>query len=590
MTTSDKEGVAISDYYDVGRSDEKENICEMMSSDNIVGQEADAVMLIMLSECQEQSDFVELHDLIGHSNFVALALEDDEAKEVEKVHRYFGHKSGRKTWELFAKAGRLRKKKKAVLDLLGKCRICCELKKTPPRPRVGLPIANTFNEVVGLDLKVLGNGRYILWIVDLFTKALKGQYIENKQPETIVAAIIKSWIIGDGFGPGHPSKCFYSDNGGEFSNQELIDFASSIDTTIKMTSAYAPWQNGIVERNHATADIIFEKLLRENPKMKPQEAVNHAALAKNSETNRSGFSPLQLIMGHNPAFPGLGEVTPASSNMNESSKAMKALKEIDKARVMFRETDCDERLKRIRGQKINPSVERDYKMGEPVFFRDDRKKEWKPGTALVRYGKTLYLRYGNWLRRVPVDTVIPDPDGKGKEEEGFIDPDDVDVSEDVEENDTPAAEIVGDITAAQENNALKDRIKELESKMEEVKANKLCEQNNIVEKRKERRKRQRERKEQMKVKFPTLGENILYKEVGQESWIKARVFRVFKKTSKYKHVKQLALEDGSCTEKNFETEIAEWKPLADFEDASLEEDEEVYFTLTSGESEGDIFS
>ena len=50
-----------------------------------------------------------------------------------------------------------------------------------------------------------------------------------------------------------------------------------MDTTIKMTAANAPWQNGIVERNHATADIVYEKLLMDNPKMKPQDAVNHAA-------------------------------------------------------------------------------------------------------------------------------------------------------------------------------------------------------------------------------------------------------------------------------------------------------------------------
>ena len=238
-----------------------------------------------------------------------------------------------------------------------------------------MPAANTFNEVVGLDLKVLGNGKYILWIVDMFSKVLKGHYIESKTPETIVNAIIKSWIIGDGFGPGHPSRGFYSDNGGEFLNQEVIDFAAAVDTNIKMTAGNAPWQNGIVERNHATADIIYEKLMLENPDMKPQEAINHAALAKNSEVNRSGFSSLQLVMGQNPAFPGLAEVTPASSNLNDSSKAMKALKNIDDARVKFRQFDCNEKLKKARSLKINPAVERHYDMGDPVFICDDKRKQ-----------------------------------------------------------------------------------------------------------------------------------------------------------------------------------------------------------------------
>ena len=79
--------------------------------------------------------------------------------------------------------------------MLEKCTICRNMKKTPPRPKVGMPVANNFNEIVGLDLKVFGDGNYILWMVDLFTKVLKGKYIKNKNPETIVEAIIETWIV-----------------------------------------------------------------------------------------------------------------------------------------------------------------------------------------------------------------------------------------------------------------------------------------------------------------------------------------------------------------------------------------------------------
>ena len=83
-----------------------------------------------------------------------------------------------------------------------------------------------------------------------------------------------------------------------------------------MTAANAPWQNGIVERHHATADIIYEKMILENPNMSPPEAVNYAAFAKNSEINNTRFSALQLMMGQHPHFPGLAEANPASSNLN----------------------------------------------------------------------------------------------------------------------------------------------------------------------------------------------------------------------------------------------------------------------------------
>ena len=82
--------------------------------------------------------------------------------------------------------------------------------------------------------------------------------------------------------------------------------------------------------------------------MNPQEAINHAAFAKNSDVNVSGFSPLQIIMGQNPSFPGLGDTTPASSNLDSSSKIMKALKNIDDVSVKYRKHDCDEKLKKVR--------------------------------------------------------------------------------------------------------------------------------------------------------------------------------------------------------------------------------------------------
>ena len=116
--------------------------------------------------------------------------------------------------------------------------------------------------------------------------------------------------------------------------------------------------------------------------MKPQEAINHACIAKNSEISRSGFSPLQLVMGQNSSFPGLAEVTPASNNVDHSSKAMGALKRIDEARINFRKIDCSEKLKKVRGLKINPAVERSYEMGESVFFRDDKKKEGRDSGSI----------------------------------------------------------------------------------------------------------------------------------------------------------------------------------------------------------------
>ena len=75
-------------------------------------------------------------------------------------------------------------------------------------------------------------------------KLIRGQVINDKKTDTVIKAIESKWIVGGGVGPGHPKTCFFSDNGGEFLNEDLIDFAAALDISIRITAAASPWMNG----------------------------------------------------------------------------------------------------------------------------------------------------------------------------------------------------------------------------------------------------------------------------------------------------------------------------------------------------------
>ena len=232
------------------------------------------------------------------------------------------------------------------------------------------------------------------------------------------------------------------------------------------------------------------------------------------------------------------------------------------------------------------------------FFRDDKKKQWKQGTALIRLGKTLYLKYGNWLRRVPIDTVIPDSNEEENIEGGFIEPAEPvkeDEEERFEEEDVPVTELAKDLETAEENQQLKEKVQKLEeqvSKSKEIIKEVTIDQGEHEHesgkeedteqvKRKERRKRQKMKKQEEKFNHPNLGQEIAFKENDSEDWIKAKVFRVFKKSSIYKDVKQMVLKDGSKIEKNFQTEIEDWKPLENLDDNGTDEDVNETYLLSS---------
>ena len=138
------------------------------------------------------------------------------------------------------------------------CRVCQKFKQSIARPRVTLPKATSFNEVVTLDLKEFGT-KYVLWMIDSFSRFMVGKLLSNKKADTVIQAIMDNWCMSLGF----PTQGFYADNGGEFSNLKLDELTSKLGLTVKFGPAYSPWSNGINERNHASAEQTIKKLLEE---------------------------------------------------------------------------------------------------------------------------------------------------------------------------------------------------------------------------------------------------------------------------------------------------------------------------------------
>ena len=56
-------------------------------------------------------------------------------------------------------------------------------------------------------------------------------------------------------------------------NDQVLDFGASLNVQKTMTGAYGPWQNVTVERLHATAEVIVQKLIENGPKMSLQYAM-----------------------------------------------------------------------------------------------------------------------------------------------------------------------------------------------------------------------------------------------------------------------------------------------------------------------------
>ena len=86
--------------------------------------------------------------------------------------------------------------------MIGNCTTYLPKRSQSAKPHGTLPKAMNFNNIISVDLKELQpeyrkNGyRYILYIVDEFSKLMKGILLKDKEAETVVMAVYKHWVLG----------------------------------------------------------------------------------------------------------------------------------------------------------------------------------------------------------------------------------------------------------------------------------------------------------------------------------------------------------------------------------------------------------
>ena len=200
-------------------------------------------------------------------------------KKIKKVHRSMGHSSQEKLTSLFRSKGTLNSKvSKLIKKVCIQCNVCKKFSRARSRPKVGMPKASMVNETVSVDLKNVSSllddtkdKRFVLYLIDEFSKFMRGKVVKNKEKETIMEAVLSDSEIFS-----LPSRTYHADNGSEFSNKDFRELCNRKGIKMTHTPARAPWANGSNERNHASVDITIKKLMADNPGLKLEKALSTA--------------------------------------------------------------------------------------------------------------------------------------------------------------------------------------------------------------------------------------------------------------------------------------------------------------------------
>lgn len=327
---------------------------------------------------------------------------DEKESALEKLHKQFGHRPKQNFLELLKAAEVYSDDMSKIIDkIIDGCEGCIKRKRNPDRPVVAMPMASEFNEKVAIDLKIW-NGKYILYMVDMWSRLTIAAVIPRKKPGDVVNMIMQKWVAHYGV-----MKAILNDNGGEFTGAEMHEVKSVLNVIDLTTGAESPWQNGLCEKNHALADNILYRMHEDFPNMDLETKLAWACMAKNSLQMVYGYSPNQLVFGKNPKLPNIASDGPPSWEEKTMSESLaKHLNALHVARRAFIKSESCSKLKLALKAKMRTN-EDFYENGDIVYYKREKDDQWLgPAKVVFQDGKIIFIRHGAYFVRVSANRIV----------------------------------------------------------------------------------------------------------------------------------------------------------------------------------------
>jgi hypothetical protein len=155
--------------------------------------------------------------------------------------------------------------KKDIQDFCRGCHFCDRFKNPVPSRkaplqsmRVGYP-----NEIVGIDImgplpETRNGNRYIIVMVDYFTKWMEAAATQTIDASTVADVIFDRWICQWG------APCqLHSDQGSSFESNVILELCKLLQIDKTRTTAYHPQGNGLVERTNRTIKNLLKAVVEE---------------------------------------------------------------------------------------------------------------------------------------------------------------------------------------------------------------------------------------------------------------------------------------------------------------------------------------
>ena len=164
-------------------------------------------------------------------------------------------------------------------------------------PEVSRPLEKVSADLITLPLTSKRN-KYVLVLVDNLSRYVELIALRNRTAETVARAIVDKFITVYG-----PPLYLQTDGGGEFDNDLLHDVCTALNTDFRLTIAYNPQSNGVVERTNRVVKEALTALCASTPSQW-DEVLPQVRFALNTSVHRSVVDqPIYLFQGRHVDLP-----------------------------------------------------------------------------------------------------------------------------------------------------------------------------------------------------------------------------------------------------------------------------------------------
>jgi hypothetical protein len=186
-----------------------------------------------------------------------------------------------------------------------------------------------------------------------------------------------------------------TDQGSNFLSKTMDSFYSQLGVKRKMTTAYRPCCDGLVERfNRTLADMLASYLLTGRNNW--DDYLSHATFAYNTSVHAStGYTPHYLMFGRDAREPGDVLAPVRNELITDRNMVFAKMWHLAKATARDRLMEAQEMQKQYYDSKVNPA--KTYKIGEKVLLKVDEdipgkfNMRWKgPYTVLEKKSEVNY--------------------------------------------------------------------------------------------------------------------------------------------------------------------------------------------------------